>query len=315
VKPRARGVRVEAHAKLNLGLAVGPARADGFHELATVFQSISLADSLVATPRRAGFTLAIRHEDASLVPRPAGRERIPVGRTNLVLRAAQLVAARCALPGGAAFRLTKRIPSQSGMGGGSADAAATIAALDALYGLRLSTPFRMKLAAELGSDVPFACLGGTALGLGRGERLERLTLAGAFRAVVIVPRWRVSTAEAFRQIDKNKYGLTAWATKLRYARNLRRGRLKPERALALGNTLEQALENRRSDLLSLRRRLVAAGVANARMTGSGSALFGILGPGLSARTVARRFAGSERIFTVRSTRVGWRLIRSTSLER
>jgi len=232
-----------------------------------------------------------------------------------VLRAANLVAASCALEGGAAFRLTKRVPARSGLGGGSADAAATIAALDALYGLGLTARRRIELAAELGSDVPFACLGGTALGLGRGEKLERLTLAGTFRAVVVMPCWRVSTVEAFRQIDANKYGLTGWGTKLRYARNLRRGRLKPERALALGNTLEQALENRRSDLLSLRRRLAAAGVANALMTGSGSALFGILGPGLSARTVARRFAGSERIFAVRSTRVGLRLSWLPSIER
>lgn len=334
-----RRVKVEARAKLNLGLAIGPKRADGFHELATVFQSIDLADTLVATRRRAGFTLSVRFEDAALPEEPRVRSRtarrgsdsaaarpsargstrahgsaparrrepVPAGARNLVLEAARLLAARLDLDGGAHFDLIKRIPAQSGLGGGSADAAAALVALSALYRVRLSLADRLALAAELGSDVPFAMLGGTALGLGRGDRLTPLELEGIVRAVVAVPAWRISTAVAFGQIDRNKYGLTAWMTKLGYAKNLVGRRLKPEQALALGNTMEGALGSRRSDFLSLCSRMNAAGVSNTHMTGSGSAVFGILGPGLSAKTVAHRLAGNERIYSVRSTRAGLRL--------
>jgi 4-diphosphocytidyl-2-C-methyl-D-erythritol kinase len=323
-----RRVRVEARAKLNLGLAIGPKRADGFHELATVFQSIDLADTLIATRRRAGFSLSVRFEDAALPDEPHARsgtvtraartrtrgratarrrEPVPAGARNLVLKAARLLASRLDRIGGAHFDLIKRIPAQSGLGGGSADAAAALVALAALYGVRLTLADRLAVAAELGSDVPFAMLGGTALGLGRGERLTPLELDRMVRAVVAVPAWRVSTADAFSQIERNKYGLTAWMTKLGYAKNLVGRRLKPEQALALGNTMEAALGSRRSDFLSLCSRMNAAGVSNARMTGSGSAVFGILGPGLSAKTVAHRLAGNERIYSVCSTRAGLRL--------
>ena len=132
-------VEVTARGKLNLRLAVGPVRPDGFHDLVTVFQSISLADTLVAERAPRGFTLEIRWEDAALAggPGPGARGSIPPGAENLVLRAAERVRAALGIRGGARFRLVKRIPAQSGMGGGSADAAAAIEAMLALYGARL----------------------------------------------------------------------------------------------------------------------------------------------------------------------------------
>jgi len=132
------GVIVEARAKLNLGLAVGPRRADGYHDLATVFQSVSLADHLIARPAARGFTLRVRHERAAA---RGGRGRsgpVPAGRDNLVLRAARLLARRVGLEGGARFELVKRIPAGAGLGGGSADAAAALAALAALHRVRLA---------------------------------------------------------------------------------------------------------------------------------------------------------------------------------
>ncbi len=338
-RPGARRVVVEARAKLNLGLAVGPRRGDGYHDLVTVFQSVSLADTLIAAPARTGFTLRVRYQDVSM-PRgaPAGvsparattggadtvgatparraapsaraarRLRVSAGPSNLVLRAARLLAARTGLSRGARFTLVKRIPPGAGLGGGSADAAAAIAALAALHGLRLPRMQRLRLAAELGADVPFAMLGGTALGLGRGDRLTRLRLARPIRALIAVPPWRVSTVRAFARLDRVRYGLTAWKGKLRFAQNFRRKRLKPEQALGLGNTLEEVLGDRRQDFLSLCARLRAAGVDNVRMTGSGSAVFAILGPGTPAKKVAHRFAGSESLYLVRSTQAARRLI-------
>jgi len=311
--PRARRVTVEARAKLNLGLAVGPRRPDGYHDLATVFQSISLADTLVAEPARRGFTLRVRHADASLAPRPgalARRALVPAGAGNLVLAAARAVAARAGLEAGARFTLVKRIPAQAGLGGGSADAAAAIAALDVLYGLRLGRSLRLEMAAKLGSDVPFAIAGGTALGLGRGERLTPLTLERPFRCVIAVPDWRVPTALAFRLIDRSKYGLTRWQGKLKVAREIGRRRVNPLRALRLGNTFEEVLGGRRRDFELLCTRLRDAGAIAVRMTGSGSAVFGLLGPETSCGDFAGRFAGNEPLFAARSVRAGLRVRKS-----
>ena len=305
-KRRRRAVRVEAFAKLNLGLAVGPRRADGFHELATIFQSVTLRDTLEARPRASGFTLRVRHENVAIRGGSARARGVPAGRGNLVLKAARLASRALGLEGGAAFTLIKRIPARAGLGGGSADAAATIAALVRLNDLRVSSAAKMEIAAALGSDVPFALMGGTALGLGRGERLARLALARPFRAVIAVPKWRVSTANAYRSIDRHKYGLTSWPTKLKFANGLGRNGVNARRALLLGNTFEEVLGVRRSDFDSLCARLQDVGALAVRMTGSGSAAFGILGPGISTKEIAGRFAGSEALYVARSARSGMR---------
>lgn len=305
-----RAVLVEARAKLNLGLAVGPRRADGFHELATLFQSVTLADTLEITPRRAGFDLRVRHENAALRGRPprAQRGSVPRGPRNLVLRAARLLARRAGIEGGARFRLIKRIPARAGLGGGSADAAAALAGLAALHGIRLSPRVKLALAAELGSDVPFAITGGTALGTGRGEALSPLALARPFRAVIAVPAWNIPTARAFATMDRDKKHLTLWRSNLRFAQVLGRDRLIPERALRLGNSFEASLGSRRVFFDSLSARLRAAGVSEVRMTGSGSAVFGVVPRGTRGSALVARFHGTERLYLVRSASRGIQLM-------
>jgi 4-diphosphocytidyl-2-C-methyl-D-erythritol kinase len=300
-RDHAPGVRIEARAKLNLGLAVGPRRSDGYHDLATFFQSVSLADTLIARPRRHGFTLRVCHERAGL---RGGRAEagVPRGAANRVLRAARAFAAHTGLKAGARFDLIKRIPAGAGLGGGSADAAATLAALAALYRIRLAPAERLALAAEIGADVPFACLGGTALGLGRGERLRPLRLARPFRALIAVPEWRTPTGPAFDEIDRNKYGLTVWGAKLRFAQRVGRKSLSPERALLLGNTFESVLGRREAAFLSLRSRLEVAGVRHCHLTGSGSAVFGMLPARASISRVLAGFDGDEDLYEARSTR-------------
>lgn len=306
------GIRVEARAKLNLGLAVGPRRGDGFHDLATVFQSISLADTLIVTRKPRGFTLRIRHEDVSLssrsgagrARRASGAARVPAGRANLVLKAARLLRARGLIAGGAAFTLIKRIPAGSGMGGGSADAAAALVGLARAYGVRWPLAERLALGAELGSDVPFALHGGTALGLGRGERLRRLRLAAPFRAVVAVPRWRIETARAFRALDRRKYGLTRWPLNLRFVEALGRDAVTPKHARRLGNAFEKVLGGQRSGFLSLCARLRHAGAEEPHLTGSGSAVFGVIPATLQVSRFVDRFAGDETIYLVRSRGTG-----------
>ena len=309
-----RAVRIEARAKLNLGLAVGPRRGDGFHDLATVFQSVSLADTLRVEPCRRGFSLAIHYRDVSLPHRgrrgpkrpkavPLGG-RIPSGSANLVLRAARLLADRYRLPGGARFSLTTRIPTGAGLGGGSADAAAALTGLARLHGLRWSMAERLALAAELGSDVPFILFGGTALGLGRGERLRPVRLARPFRALLAVPSWRVETARAFRAVDRAKYGLTGRGRILRFVEVLGREAITPNRAVRLGNSFEKVLGSRRSGFLSLCARLRDAGVEEPHLTGSGSGVFGMIPTRLTAERIVDRFVGDEAVYVLRSRATG-----------
>jgi 4-diphosphocytidyl-2-C-methyl-D-erythritol kinase len=297
-----RRVRVEARAKLNLGLAVGPRRPDGFHELATIFQSVNLADTLVAERRPRGFSLEVRHEEAADRGALPARTRaaVPAGPGNLALRAARLAFRHTGIEGGVHLHLTKRIPAQSGLGGGSADAAAALVAVFALYGVHVPLVGRLALGAELGSDVPFALLGGTAFGSGRGERLTRLRPGRAFRAVIAVPRWRVSTVGAFRQIDRSRYGLTRRKAKLRFAKAVGGMGLWPYRALRVGNSFEEVLGARLPSFVDLCARLREAGVRDPHMTGSGSAVFGVLGPRSSSRRVLDRFTGNETLYVVRS---------------
>jgi 4-diphosphocytidyl-2-C-methyl-D-erythritol kinase len=297
-----RRVEVTARAKLNLGLAVGPARADGYHDLVTVFQSVSLADTLTAerTTRR-GVSLALRHDGA------ASAGVVPAGADNLVVRAAVHTLEHLGLPGGVRFTLVKRIPAQAGMGGGSADAAAAIAAVLALHGRRPGIATRLALGAAIGSDVPFALFGGTALGRGRGERLDRLKLARPFRAIVVVPAWRVSTALAFRRIDDDKYGLTGWKRTLRFASSLGRKQVTPTHLLRLGNTFERVLGRQEHDFEKLRARMRAAGLLQPRLTGSGSGVFGIVPMGASVREITGRLQGEGSVFAVHSMGRGLRL--------
>jgi 4-diphosphocytidyl-2-C-methyl-D-erythritol kinase len=301
-----RRVRVEARAKLNLGLAVGPRRPDGFHELATIFQSVTLADTLVAERRARGFSLEVRHEEVAVRGTLSARTRgaVPAGRGNLALRAARLAVRYAGITGGVHLHLTKRIPAQAGLGGGSADAAAALVAVFALYGVQVPLADRLVLGAQLGADVPFALFGGTAMGSGRGEQLARLKPGRSFRAVIAVPRWRVPTAEAFRKLDRSRNGLTRWNRKPRFPNVAGNKELWPYRALRLGNSFEEALGTRMPDFVDLCARLRGAGVREPHMTGSGSAVFGLLGPRVFARSFFDRFKGSEALYVVRFARSG-----------
>jgi 4-diphosphocytidyl-2-C-methyl-D-erythritol kinase len=306
-----RRVRVEARAKLNLGLAVGPRRPDGHHELATVFQSVTLADTVVAERRARGFSLEVSHEEVAsrgaLSPRT--RRAVPEGRGNLALRAARLAAQYAGISGGVHLHLTKRIPAQAGLGGGSADAAAALVAVFALYGVRVPLADRLVLGAQLGADVPFALLGGAAVGSGRGEQLTRLRPRPSFRAVIAVPPWRVSTAAAFRKLDGRRNGLTGWNGKLRFAKVADDMRLWPCRVLGLGNSFEHVLGSREADFIDLRARLREAGFREPHLTGSGSAVFGLIGLHRPVRCLLGRFRGSEALYVVRSARSGLRIRR------
>jgi 4-diphosphocytidyl-2-C-methyl-D-erythritol kinase len=184
-------IRIRVPAKVNLHLGVGPARPDGFHELVTVFHAVDLFDEVVATPAPS-LALTLRGD----------ADGVPADSRNLAWRAAELVASQAGVHPGVALEITKAIPVAGGMAGGSADAAATLVACAALWDVPpASLP---ALAAELGSDVAFALLGGTAVGTGRGEVLTPVPEHAALHWVFVVADHGISTAEAYRELDRQR---------------------------------------------------------------------------------------------------------------
>jgi len=187
---------VRAPAKVNLELRVGGRRPDGYHELATVYQAVGLYDDLVATPADE-ITISVEGEHA------AG---VPVGEANLAVRAARLLARRTGIEAGARLQLRKGIPVAAGLAGGSADAAAALVACDALWGAGLAREALGELAGELGSDVPFALLGGTAIGTGRGERLTPALARGEYHWVLALAGHGLDTPDVYAETDRLRAG-------------------------------------------------------------------------------------------------------------
>ncbi|MFD4368375.1 4-(cytidine 5'-diphospho)-2-C-methyl-D-erythritol kinase [Rhodococcus sp. NPDC058521] len=187
-----RPVTVRAPSKVNLHLAVGDLRDDGYHELTTVFQALSLCDTVTVAP--AG-TLAVkvRGEDARSVPTDA---------TNLVWKAAELLGAEAGYSPDVEITIDKGIPVAGGMAGGSADAAATLVGLNALWELEMSREELAMYASELGSDVPFSLHGGTAMGTGRGEKLLPVLSRNSFHWVLALAKGGLSTPTVFQELDR-----------------------------------------------------------------------------------------------------------------
>jgi 4-diphosphocytidyl-2-C-methyl-D-erythritol kinase len=194
------GVTVRVPAKVNLQLSVGPRRPDGYHDLANVFQAISLHDEVTACPA----------DELSLVVEGVGSATdvsgVPTGRDNLAVRAAVALAARVGVEPTVALRIRKAIPVAGGMAGGSADAAGALVACDALWGTALSRAELDELAAGLGADVPFALLGNTALGVARGDRLSEVLGRGLFHWVLAVDPEGLSTAAVYAECDRLRNG-------------------------------------------------------------------------------------------------------------
>ena len=258
-----RTARLNAYAKLNLGLRVLSKRPDGYHELRTVFQTISLADKLVVS-----FT-------------PAGRTRVQVDGTphiadNLVEKAAHLVLSELAVRADVHFQLTKTIPSGAGLGGGSTDAAAVLLSLPVLAGKQISEHRLFEIAGQLGSDVPFFLHGGTALGLGRGEELYPLPDEPKTRALLVSPAVHSSTADAYRDLSEQLTTNSLQNKLFSFQQQLwqRGDRSDLIGGHALVNDFEGVVFARHPELAAIRDLLLSAGATSAAMTGSGSSVFG-----------------------------------------
>lgn len=182
-------LRLRSFAKINLGLEVLGSREDGYHELRTLFQTIDLADDIVLRPRARGVTVSCDHP------------LVPLDGTNLAVRAAELVRQFAGVRKGLAIEIRKRIPVGGGLGGGSSNAATVLLGLDRLWRLGLGPDGLHRLARRLGADVPYFLLGGTALGLARGDEVYPLRRQLRAHVVVVDPGVHVSTARVFGRLD------------------------------------------------------------------------------------------------------------------
>lgn len=255
-----------APAKVNLVLSVGARQADGYHEVRTVLQAISLWDSIHITARN---TLTVCCSDP----------RIEDGPTNLAWRAAEALRRAARLDSGACIRVRKGIPAEAGLGGGSSDAAATLVGCNRLWGLHWPLGRLTELAAGLGADVPFFLAGGTVLGEGRGDRLTPLRALPAWPVVVACPTLGSPTGAAYAALDSLEHrscpaieGVIAECLRGPTVRS-RVARLRL--ATVMANSFEDALLPLRPDMAALRLRLRTAGAVGTLISGSGAAVWAL----------------------------------------
>jgi 4-diphosphocytidyl-2-C-methyl-D-erythritol kinase len=292
-----RSVRIPAFAKINLCLHVMGKRADGYHELRTIFQTISLADTLeLSRTGKPGIVLETDSAD------------LPTGSENLVYRAIEAVARGTGFRGGIHARLEKHIPVTRGLGGGSSDAAAALIGMLRLTKKKLPLARLMEIAASLGADVPFFLFGGRALAVNRGDEIYPLDDAPERTIVVVSPKGiGVSTKDAYQwvsaELTKRKKAPNIWGfCALCWSR--REG---------LSNDFEEPVFSRHPRLKEIRDGLLTRGAADAALAGSGSAVFGVFRNPARARRAARAFP-EDSVFVVETLSresygraMGWRV--------
>ena len=273
-----REVRIPAYAKINLHLRILGRRTDGYHELRTLYQSLTLHDELkLRLVSRPGISLVV-HGNKELAAEPV--------EGNLAYRAVEALQKELAISDGVAMDLRKRIPAGGGLGGGSSDAAAALVGYLRLTKRKLPPPRLLEIAAGLGTDVPFFLLGGRALGIGRGEELY--PLADLFRSAVLIvaPRGiRVATTDAYRWLEAPPLTNSGAASKLLNFCALSWS----APAVGLSNDFEGPVFRRFPRLAEIKRNLLQNGAAEALLAGSGSAVFGLFPSPAKARRAARGF--------------------------
>ena len=198
---RSRGVTARVPAKVNLQLSVGPLGSDGFHEVTTVFQAISLFDdvTVATTSENDGIKISITGQTST---------GVPVDNSNLAIKAAQLMIANYDLPKDLSIKLKKEIPVAGGMAGGSADAAGVIVGLDSLFELGLSRDEMESVGSKIGSDVPFSICGGVAIGTGRGDQITPALAKGNYNWVLALSGQGLSTPAVYGECDRLREGLS-----------------------------------------------------------------------------------------------------------
>jgi 4-diphosphocytidyl-2C-methyl-D-erythritol kinase len=280
-------LRAICPAKVNLSLHVAGRRGDGYHEIVTLLQAIDLCD-VIEGESAEDLVLAI----------PGGS--VPADERNLIVNAARLLQSRCAPARGrgARLRLEKTIPVGGGLGGGSSDAAGTLLLLNALWGLQLDPATLSTLAADLGSDVPFFLVGGTALGTGRGTTIAPLPSISERAVLLGIPPFALSTPEVYRALDAP---LTADGADVTVPRLFVKFAEGNDFALAR-NDLEAAAFRLRGELAIFRDALSRSGAEVALVSGSGSTVFGLFRVGTDVASKADELQRGFPGWTMRACR-------------
>ena len=281
----ARTLTLRPPAKINWSLRIGRRREDGYHDVETILQSIDLSDTLVFTRKAGPFGFTSSAAD------------VPADESNLIWRAARALwtaAGRTDDPRDAHAKLTKAIPVGAGLGGGSADAAAALVGLNAIWNLKFPAAVLAHIGASLGADVPFFMTGGTAMGVGRGDRIYPLVDVKPMGLVIIKPSFGVSTADAYRWLDEDGLTQPSQGGGL----DLQAGW--PAGMLHIINDLQAPVARRHpviQDAIDACRR---EGALAAAMTGSGSAVFGVFQSAAALRA-ARRLRRRDWLVVVTRT--------------
>jgi 4-diphosphocytidyl-2-C-methyl-D-erythritol kinase len=269
-------VRLRAFAKVNYALEVGERRDDGYHEISSVLQNISLADEVEVECSQGNIELRIEPEGAEL----GSLEQ------NTVYRAWRLLCGSAGSELPVRIRLHKKIPVQAGLGGGSADAAATLYGLNQLFSLGLDYEELRRLGSRIGADVPFALTGGAALAEGVGETLTPLPAPPLHRLLVVKPERGADTGGIYQAYDERSGEGTASVEQVVAA--LRGGDL-PALARAIGNDLEPITAGFVPEVKLYTKELLRLGAMGAAMSGTGTAVYGVFEGEDEARFVAERF--------------------------
>ena len=265
---------VASYAKVNFTLDVLSRRPDGYHNLASVMQTISLADHL-----------ELEETDAPGVRLECDAPGVPQDDTNLACRAAIAVLRKTGAKAGITIRLRKRIPTQAGLGGGSSNAAAALRGVNQLLHLDLSPADLIEMASDLGSDVPFFLTGGTASVRGKGERVTPLPDAPLLWFVIAKPAVQVSTQQAYHALDALPHRTSARSTRS-MEELITQG--DPERIVArMSNDFEQVILAQHTAIALAMDDLLMARARNARLCGSGAAVFGVAFTRPEAEEIAR----------------------------
>lgn len=284
-------VTVRVPAKINLQLAVGPLQPSGYHELATVFQAVSLYDDVTVRPGATGSGISVSASGDEV-------SEIPTGPDNLAARAAAVLADATDRVPDVEIHIAKGIPVAGGMAGGSADAAATLVACDVLWGTGLSRDELESLAENLGSDVPFLLSGGTAIGTGRGEQLTSVLAVGRFDWVIATSHLGLSTPEVYGRFDELAGDVPPPEVDGALMAALRSGD-PAALGLALSNDLQAPAISLRPSLAPLLEEGLAAGALGAIVSGSGPTVAFLVADEDAALEVTMRLSPSGLTRTLR----------------
>jgi 4-diphosphocytidyl-2-C-methyl-D-erythritol kinase len=280
-----KALRLKSPAKVNLRLEILRRREDGYHELRTILQKISFCDTLsVSLKKEKGISISTDHP------------RLPIGRGNLVYRAAQMILKKSEYKGGLHIDIRKEIPLGAGLGGGSSNAATTLKALDQLLEIGLPTKELMKMGLGIGADVPFFFLDGAAIAAGIGERLKKIELPD-LSYVLINPNFEVSTRWAYQNFI---------LTKRHFHFNLQ-GFVKTPEGISrlLWNDLEGVVSHKYPQIEGMKKMLLSVGALGALMTGSGPTVFGLFSGKREAEKAFKKLEHKVR-------RSGWIILKTHS---